>query len=341
MNNSNETQLYTTLFDHARTMLLEKVFPKYILKYRTKQFYPVVVGGINMNRCLSSSPRAKKLVDAIFSSDIDLDFVIIPRIDTISIDIEEEPQIFKQVHEYRMRFLSQIVSDSDLLVWTNKIKKDLDLDVTLVIDDKYLKMKDYHVHKVRLVRVKMYIHHADKEVFKSVLVDSPIYASNNVADFRLYSRFFPNLRHPIPYYVHRGVPYATCNYVYYDTVRMIIFYSKALKESTSPRDRQKNFVKYLRYILKFTTLYILINKVTLEKESAIKAIYKEAKSVLTRIPIDDKFSDIPESEVKILKSLINKLSKRSMSNLADIKKIIIQSRTKTNVFGTLKNTYIS
>jgi hypothetical protein len=173
-----------------------------------------------------------------------------------------------------------------------------------------------------------------KEVlYSEVLVDSPIYASDNSTNFKLYRRFLPKLKNPIPYYIHNKVPFATCNFIYYDTVRMMIYYSNALKVSATVKDKHFNFIKYVRYVMKFTMLYLLINDVALKKEASIKSIYEEAKNILSRIRIDDKFSDIPSEEVVVLKRLIHKLSMTKMTNLIDIQSIIESQNTPTVVKG--------
>jgi hypothetical protein len=333
------TPTHKIAFESMRDLMLNQVFPKYIMKYKTPRYYPVIVGGININRCLSREPKGAKLIDSIFSSDIDIDFVIVRPIEHLDVGGYEDPPAYVEVHEARMSFLREISSDPLVKLMISEYKKTEGLDITLHIDDSMLQKKEWRVYKVRLVSMRFKISKDEddrgpKEVlYSEVLVDSPIYASDNSTNFKLYRRFLPKLKNPIPYYIHNKVPFATCNFIYYDTVRMMIYYSNALKVSATVKDKHFNFIKYVRYVMKFTMLYLLINDVALKKEASIKSIYEEAKNILSRIRIDDKFSDIPSEEVVVLKRLIHKLSMTKMTNLIDIQSIIESQNTPTVVKG--------
>lgn len=316
-------------FEEMKDLFLDVVFPRYIMKYKTKAYYPVIVGGINVNRCLSSKPKSKALIDEVFSSDIDVDFVIMENIQ----ENDDDPKIFKKVHVARMKFLKQVVMDAQVQSYITQFKAKTGLTIQLEIDDSFLQKKELRVYKVRLVMMRFNVHNERGEkVYSNVIVDCPLYTSQNT-NYMLYKRFVPNLQKPIPYYVHNNVPFATCNFVYYDAIRMMIYYSNQLKSNNDAKERHFNFVKYVRYVMKFTMLYLLINRVSLDKEQTIKGIYEEVKQILSRIPVDDKFADIPSKEVDVLKRLIKQLKNKRTSNLNEIQKIISKANTPKNIKG--------
>lgn len=305
---------YKFYFEQIRHKMLEDVLGKYMKKYTTKTFYPVIVGGVNITRCLQSKPRTRQLISNLFMSDIDLDFVIIG---------DNSEAIMDTVHKQRMLMIDSILSDKDLKKHIDSLerlnRRDAIFALKLRIDDSALSLPKLRVFKMSLVTVKLDFIVDGAVVNTMTLLDCPIYARHNVEDYNLYARFFAtDRRKPVPYYTDKGVMYATCGFIYYDTIRMMKWYEKALDAASTPKERHFNFVKYVRYVIKFSALYLHINS-TINNKSMMK-IYKSAKLFLTTIDVDDKFADISINQRDVLKSLVTELQKKT--NLTKLQTVI-------------------
>lgn len=265
---------YDVHFMRVRDYILKRVLGKYMMKHKTKHYYPVVVGGTNINRCLGSSSHTRKLLDSMFASDVDLDFVIVD--DKVPINV---------IHERRMRFMNDIVNDPGLKAYLERVGRGR---LKLRLDDKTIHMTHLRVSKMMLVTMKLeWYDETDRSrlLQSSTIMDCPLYHKGNVDDFRLYARFFPGLKLPIPYVTENGVMFATCGYIYYDTVRMMLYYSKELEKGKS-ENREFNYKKLVRYVTKFSALYLLINKLQKDVDSNYRniiGVYEAAKKLLDDI----------------------------------------------------------
>lgn len=285
-------------YSRVRDYILHKVLGRYMSKHKNRSYYPVVVGGTNINRCLRLSPHTRKLLDSLFSSDVDLDFVIVN--DNVPIDV---------VHQKRMLFLYDVLNDVGLNSYLKRLG-----NVRLRLDDKTIHMKHLRVSKMMLVTLKLESFNDFGHVLDSkTIMDCPLYHKGNVEDFRLYARFFPKLKLPIPYITHKGVFYATCGYIYYDTVRMMLYYSRELRIDND----EFNYKKLARYIIKFSALYLLMNKLDGDKDPNYKnivVIYEATKKLLQDMEAVRKRNN------EDLYKLIKKLS--AQTDLKDLQAII-------------------
>lgn len=310
---------YKFYFELVRKHLLENTLGKYMKKYIKKNFYPVIVGGVNITRCLESKPRTRHLISNLFTSDIDLDFVIIG---------DSGDAVMEQVHKERMHMLNAILGDKALkehiTTLENANRRDAIFTLNLRIDDSALSLPKLRVFKMSLVTVKLDFLVDGDIVNTMTIIDCPIYAKHNVEDYNLYSRFFQeDRRKPVPYYTEGGVMYATCGFIYYDTIRMMKWYENALDASTTPKERHFNFVKFVRYVIKFCALYMYINNLLTEKtkKKEIADVYKTAKQFLTTINVDDKYADISDEQRRVLKSIVSQLQQKT--NLTKLQNVIL------------------
>lgn len=319
-------------FVQIRDHILRQTLRKYIWSYKTHEYYPVVVGGLNINRCLSIHPRSKDLVDAMFSSDIDLDFVVTSHIDAN----DHEPVIFKEIVKRRQEMFDKIVNDQELKDYIKQVEGKTKTQITLVIDNHAMENKSYRVYKMRLSQIKITI-----SGFQTTLLDSPIYANNNTEDYKVYKRFFEkpeDLKNPIPFVNIDGVPYATCNFIYYDNVRMLYYYNRVFIEAQKKKDvkwMRFYFVKSLRYLVKFCALYVMMNaQISDRKAQELHTIYSQAKMIL---PDTSSALGIPKENIKLYNTLLKKLTNRRLSNIAELQKVI-EGASTPNRHIPLKNT---
>lgn len=230
--------------------------PKALLREHFKKhqhnndIYPLLLGGISHVRCVKS-------LFSMTTSDIDIKFVI---------QNKETPDLFKKALQMRSKFLNEIVSD-------NKIKQLLSQE----FHNAYLTLGsvDTTMHGHRQV---IYVQYHD-EAKQTTLIDSAIVSERTFPFFKHYANFFFHHQttiKPIPFILHNEIPFATCNWTYYDTIRML---------NTSRIDFCKSpnnffYKKYVKYIAKFISLYFVINKVkTINDSDLVKELYNVFKTV--------------------------------------------------------------
>lgn len=220
-------------FVSTRNVLVKSILPKYVKGYMKRQYYPVVIGGYDVLRCVES-----RLPMQFTYTDIDMPFVIVPR--------PPNPSILKEVIKARKRLLTQLITDTMFQEYTRQNQ------INIVIDD-----SKSTTHVARLVQIVAEF----KNNERLILMDIPIWASDSTYHLGMYETFFPDhntkthLRHPVPIYMHDGVPYATCKYLYYDTTRMMAHYKERYENSTTSQDKQHNFEKLVSYGVKYVALY--------------------------------------------------------------------------------------
>lgn len=191
--------------------IMSNVMNKYMLKYRTKYSYPIIMGGVNMDNCV---PNNKMEV-----SDIDIAFVV------------KKKSAFKIAEANRDSLIQDIINDADLQTFM-KGKK-------LVEYKLYEKRPKFNISQAKVVRLKYN---------GEVIIDTAIYSKFNNKILGYYQKIFPKTKNYIPYYINDGIIYATCNYVLYDIVRLILWYKNKVYQYPYT---QKFKDKYDKYVLKF------------------------------------------------------------------------------------------
>ena len=240
--------------------ILYKTLPKYIGQYSfSALYYPVVIGGFDVMRCLGKN---SKFLEALSTSDIDLDFVIRPRHDK---SVKQYDKAMLQVNAARLQLADHMISDQEL-----QAKIQVHMPGSRLTRDEFQDPTGKVVYRLVLY------HHESRYV----LIDLSIFSSANASHFGMYNKKSKN---PIPYIIYKGVPFATCNYVYYDTLRMLEWSRAQLEVSTlSDKSILFFFNKVLKYVLKYCALHIVLKEKSAKHlhlfDETIK-IYQEVKEI--------------------------------------------------------------
>ena len=287
----------------VRSFLLNKALGPLMNKYERDHHqvcYPVIVGGATVARCIKRNPRTRALVTQSFSKDIDMPFVMAPCATKAA------------AHQVRMSFLKELEQVLSPFLERHKTPN----TIRLRINDIAVYKKTLRVHKLALVTVHLDFYDAQnqKKIASHVLLDCPLYAPWSVEDYGHYERILKQgssafgrvpqqkpMARMVPFVRDKsGVLYATCNFVYYDTVRMLLWYKKSMGEA-SAGSRAHEFAKdkYHRYIAKFMALNLArkeqesLNQSALyERQSALyerqSALYERVKAALANEqPMDE------------------------------------------------------
>ena len=263
--------------------LLRKHFQEH--KY-VDDVYPVLLGGVSHVRCVEKLASMFSMT----TSDIDIKFVI-PK--------KESPALIQKADQMRKDFLEGIMYD-------RKIQKILSHE----FDQAYLILSpmDTTMHGKRQV---IYVQYKD-EPKRITLIDTAIVSEKSFPFFRHYKNFFfhqtqtEDSYKPIPFVWKNDIPFATCNWTYYDTIRML---------NTSRIDFFKSpnkfaYKKYIKYILKFISLYFIINKVQKINESDL---IKELYSVFVLLQSGKHVKDFITIETILQKTNLNVLIKKYLA----------------------------
>lgn len=216
--------------------ILYTSLPKYISSHLSSPlYYPVVVGGFDVMRCVRKTP----FMEALMTSDIDLDFVIRPRHDKNRAEFEKA---IKEADVARNLLANSLVAD-----------KPLQDDIQKRMPGSRLMREQIADPSGKLV-YRLILYHGES---RYILMDISLFSSQNSKHFGEYlTTEHPN---PIPYILHKQIPFATCNYVYYDTLRMLSWSKAQLMEPTlTEKSILFYFGKLLKYVMKYSALHIAL-----------------------------------------------------------------------------------
>lgn len=302
------------------SLLLDKVIPKYINTYRNRDFYPVILGGFDVMRCLAIKKETRTYIDLLFSSDIDINFVIVKSSKDYSSSEQFEKEI-ELVMEAREQFLNDILSDADVTKHLKKMSHPLGT-IDIVVNRKLMQNPLFRPFKLKIVRLDIVFKAPGVPDYTDELIDTGIYHSENVSEFRFYDAFGKTMVQPIPVYIHRGVPYATCKYVFYDTIRMLsYYYSQISQKGVKPKYVKYNFIKFIKYMLKFCALYIVVEKKKNTSEyKEFFDIFEKARLMLIISNKYDNLDHIPIRMKKTVQMIFNQL--KYGTNLDQMQEVI-------------------
>lgn len=194
--------------------ILENILGKYMFKYKTPEYYPVVVGGSTFHYCKPNSV-------SIPISDIDIVFVT----------DDENPSInkIKDMEKKRMDLILDLVNDDYL-----KTK-----NINLEIDWIYKRRPDLiRIKTIKLVRLK----HNDNVIF-DISIQYP-----GINRFLGKYPILSKEKQIIPYVEKNGILWATCTYAKFEIVRILLHYQQMLKTNESNHLRLKSYLKYIHKI---------------------------------------------------------------------------------------------
>jgi hypothetical protein len=254
--------------------VLPSIFPSFAKKCKALgPIYPVIGGGAVLQECARSDVKANTFIKDLFSEDVDIKIIIMDE------HWSKKKKNADALIQIRKDFLSSITKKLNSFV--KKTLKPTGMQVD--IRESY-SMLNHPLEKVRNWQVftleNEYIDGGGKRHVLSIM-DTSLFAKENQKYYDSYQKLVKSPTSasptslPIPYNVIKGVNYATCNYAYYDTVRMMMDRMHFFEERRS----MYAFIKLARYIIKFMCLYVLLKKKP-NIDPVISKVYKKVHSLL-------------------------------------------------------------
>jgi hypothetical protein len=127
---------------------------------------------------------------------------------------------------------------------------------------------------------------------------------------------------PIPYYVSRGVPFATCGWAYYDTVRMLVVCGDAYRAALEAGDAGEQRYQYTKYLAKFAVLYTQVNRLRGDDDyERIKTLYASAQDIFSRYGLGAyDMAALEDGDKRLLQGIVEALQQKT--NLAKLERAI-------------------
>lgn len=257
-----------------RKFLLTNVLPRLFLKYKRAfsrhNFYMVVIGGMSVERCANLKRSSRRFIRDIFSEDIDIKCVFKKPVKNLEDDLVE------RVHKVRMDFLQDAIAEMKLRV--ARMKFDEGVMVQVELDDSLMAST---VEKVRLAQVVgINIHYIENQRrVETPILDTTLYNSHSSGHYTNYKKI-AKTKLPIPYVVYKDVPFATCDYCYYDTVRMFLDRVEYFREKKS----MYGLMKFYRNVVKFMSLYVLRHRIK-NLPPKLNKIYQDVHAALMNVDL--------------------------------------------------------
>jgi hypothetical protein len=224
--------------------------------------YAVVVGGIALERCIEQSWRARRYLRHVVVEDIDIVFAI--RAHLTGRSKEAIRRRVSRATKLRNIFMTELQANAE--AWLQEkgmgesMRVQLDTSLSNIPVIKW-------AHITSLVTV-------DSAGIQRTLVDTKILdqvvaerAKTNIGGIREKT----GSKDLVPYVEIDGIKYATCEFVYYDTIRMLITRLEYFQE----KNTMFSLLKLYRHIVKFMALYVLRNN--------IRGLPPSMKKIYTRI----------------------------------------------------------
>lgn len=293
---------------HSRLLecLLQGAIPKYMKDLDVPGlFYPAIVGGQNVLRCSSTLKLAKEIISNVHSPDVDIDIVF----------LKETETVLQRASDLRMQFIEHILSDGDFRALVNEIQdehKNIELSIVPTMDTHMLTLPPdhtaYHGRVVR-VRIQYYLNKYDL-IHDMAIVDTGFFSKRSKGKvYNAFNKFVykgkikktlasgsGKVLLPIPYEIKKGLYLADCNHAFYDTVRMILYYSETLPTITDPARYQFLFIKFTNLLLKYLSLHVIIHKIK-SLLPRIKTLYDDLLIILSKFDMEALMPrDIPDEE---------------------------------------------
>lgn len=247
--------------------LVDRVFPKVFKKYdeKMKKYggYMVIIGGVSVEMCVDTDENARHFLENVFSEDVDIKVVI------------ERNQHVEKIHQLRINMLNKVKLHLDkyIVELNNSLH---DTKIKTILDESLLVHKLAKVRAPRVVSLSV-VYSSKNDTVMYPLLDTSIFSKEATHHFTTYKTMV-NARAIVPYYTKNNINYATCEYMMYDTCRMLIDKANYLKEKRT----LFALMKFTKYVLKFMSLYVLRGHMK-ELPSNLVDIYDKSYNVLKNI----------------------------------------------------------
>lgn len=255
--------------------LIQDILPSVLKKYKSREqqlgCYFVIIGGEAVERCAQLSRTAQKFLATLAGEDCDIKLVFSTPVKT-----QDDPRIQK-THDMRMELLGDAVAG--LRARVAQMALDDGVSVDIVLDDRLLTHPVEEVRRAQVISVC--VHYIEgQNHFEVPILDTTFFHNLSAPDlYKKYSRM-AHTNKPIPYITKHNVRYATCNYTYYDTVRMLLDRIEYFSEKRT----MFGLMKFYRYVVKFMCLYVLRKRVTTLPKDLVK-VYDNVHASLMQLDL--------------------------------------------------------
>lgn len=295
-----------------RNLLKSSILSNHLKKHNNlKDYYVALIGGTSLSRCMTLNNETKQLLGGEFLNDIDLKFIIVNKVSS------NEDAIVKKVHKKQTMMINALTKDKEL---KKLIKYSLGGEDIVVKIEKHDLLSSVHERARLNLVVSINLEYFgpsppygqnEKMICRKTLIDTSVFNSfNNAETFDSYkSKFAPHSKLPVPIVIRNGIPYGTCGWVFYDTVRMLVESVDQYENAGTNIERNFHFMKLIKYISKFAIMYIFVHKIkTIDDLGTLKRSYKRAKGLLQKLNIKDpEINAIISKKHVIIKDILSEL----------------------------------
>jgi len=294
----------------------------YISKHITKDHYPVLIGGVNVTRCANLSERTRTLLGSLYANDIDIKYMIQGHVESL-----EDKRILA-AHKNRMSFVNKFVKDKQVakvlldVAGMEPLCSSIELVIVDFFDSDIVALKE----NMRVCIKTVFKWGDGKEYFKD-LIDTAVWSDYSQEMILSYQYFFDTpLKVNVPFHMHKGVPFATCGWTYFDTLRLLILCGEAYQKAIKSGDEKQvrfTFMKYWKYLAKFAVLYVHINKIKTQDPDylILKRLYNKSQKIITGIRQRDQSTRVISGRQKtFMNKLVQEL--RGRTNMNRLEKLL-------------------
>lgn len=265
MHMANRDIINSILKMHLLDVVLPKVFKSYNNKLAKHNAYMVIIGGVSVEMCAATDKNAQLFLRDVFSEDVDIKLVL-----------ENDENVDKDaILDIRQKFITTIVRRLKSFVKKNQHEWDRTIAVNIVLDDSLMK---HHIASVRNAMVlSVAIEYVESKFrIRYPLMDTTFFSKSIAAHFDIYKNMLKSQTH-VPYYTAKNVNFATCQYMMYDTCRMLIERAQYLREKRT----LFALMKFTKYVIKFMSLYVLRKRIMALPNELLNIYDKSHKTLLS------------------------------------------------------------
>lgn len=300
---------------------LIRSFIKYVLPPLVKaatvpnKIYPVVVGGMDVERCLNLTRATRDFVRQLSVNDIDMKFICL---DDASESLQATDAVRRALVASAFKASNSDLQKAVSAAGLEKAKVAVRFETSSRYADppypgEIINMVHDKVRQHKLVSTSVtYYNSTDgsllsKLSFLDTTVDGPdsirsMYTEHaelfnkTIARAKLEQLFkFPKIKDIVPVEDYKGVLYASCKWVYTDTVRLLDYYATlvatAPKETMPPAQQKFMLKKFVKYLVKFAVLYIHVNQKEKDNQ-ALQKTFEKAQELYASIMDNNRSSNM-------------------------------------------------
>lgn len=318
-------QLHDSIRNTLITKILPKEFPRLVRALKPLSCYPVIIGGALVQRCAKRSAQASWFIRDILSEDVDIKFVVRAHVESNDI------ALIKRIDAERVALRSRIKKALEAHI--AKAHNEEPVLITVQENDTMMEISIEKIKRAMVRQLEITYVEALSGISRAVL---PIMDMNLFTDYSMdhYWSYLDwvnsrtartRLVHPVPKFNLKGVLYATCEYAYYDTLRMCIDRMAYFNEKRT----MYALTKLTRYIIKLMCLWSLRKEANIDKDTM--DLYARAHRVLSHIdgkklreglhgPDATKNVKYGSPEVKWVSSLLERVVK--VTNVEELVRVV-------------------